>query len=209
MKKYNTVIFDMDGTLFAYLNLMTKPEFWQQCLESFQILGPLVPILLAAIESLIPALPLVAIVTLNVAAHGAVLGFVYSWIGTCAGCIIVFWFFRKLVRRAVFRLEEKRIRIKHAREWVSRISVRALFLIAVMPFTPSVFLNFAFGVSDFDEKQYIKTIVLAKVVMIMLLAVLGQSVVEAMEDPRFLIPAGIFLVLLWLISKKIREKHEL
>lgn len=197
------------GELFRYLKWMTTLEFWQECLDSFQILGPLVPILLAAVESLVPALPLVAIVTLNVAAHGALPGFFYSWCGTCLGCTVVFAFFRKVVRPAFFRLEKKSLKVKKAREWVNRFDRRALFLIVIMPFTPSAFVNFAFGVSDFDAKKYLCTIYGAKAIMIALLALFGQSLVESLENPVFILLAIVLLFLLWLISKKVRERHDL
>lgn len=197
------------GELFRYLKWMMTLEFWQECFDSFQILGPLAPILLAAVESLIPALPLVAIVTLNVAAHGALFGFLYSWCGTSLGCTIVFVFFRKVVRPGFFRLEKKSRKVRRAREWVNRFDRRALFLIVILPFTPSAFVNFAFGVSDFDGKKYLCTIYGAKAVMIALLALFGQSLVESLENPVFILLAVGLLFLLWLISKKVREKHDL
>lgn len=199
----------MESGVADFLRLIMTLEFWEECLESFQILGPLAPILLAAIESLIPALPLVAIVTLNVAAHGAVLGFLYSWVGSCIGCTIVFLFFRKVVRRGVSRLEKRFPKVKKARDWVNRFDPAALFLIVIMPFTPSAFVNFAFGVSDFDEKKYLCTIIGAKAVMIGLLAVFGQSLVESLDNPLFIILAVVLLFLLWILSKKVREKHNL
>jgi uncharacterized membrane protein YdjX (TVP38/TMEM64 family) len=72
---------------------MGTVEFWEQLFLSFQILGPLVPMLIAMVEAFIPALPLIAIVTLNVAAHGAILGFVYSWVGSVFGCAAFSWQF--------------------------------------------------------------------------------------------------------------------
>ena len=75
---------------------MGTVEFWEQLFYSFQILGPLVPMLIAMVEAFIPALPLIAIVTLNVAAHGPVLGFVYSWVGSVIGSILFFALCRKL-----------------------------------------------------------------------------------------------------------------
>lgn len=61
---------------------ITQIEFWQSLFDSLRLCGPAVPILMACVESFIPALPLVAIVALNVAAYGSVLGFFYSWIGS-------------------------------------------------------------------------------------------------------------------------------
>ena len=87
----------MDWTWFHQLGQL---EFWEGLLTGFEDLGPLVPILLAAVESFFPPLPLVAIVALNVAAHGGVLGFLYSWMGVAAGGTIMFLLWRRV--QAVF-----------------------------------------------------------------------------------------------------------
>ena len=50
---------------------ITQIEFWQSLFDSLRLCGPAVPILMACVESFIPALPLVAIVALNVAAYGS------------------------------------------------------------------------------------------------------------------------------------------
>ena len=184
-------------------------EFWENCFNSFRILGPIMPMLLAAVESLVPALPLIAIVTLNVGAHGPLLGFLYSWIGACVGSTLVFLFFRRLLKRILLKFIDRHPRVKKARDWVNGIHTRALFFIAILPFTPSSFLNFAFGVSDFDERKYLITMVSAKAIMIMLLAVFGQSLVQAMQNPLFIILAAALAAALYFLSKKVSHIHHL
>ena len=70
-------------------------EFWETLLDSFGNLGPIAPIMLAMVESFFPPLPLIAIVALNVAAHGGILGFLYSWAGVALGGSIMFLFWRR------------------------------------------------------------------------------------------------------------------
>ena len=74
----------METTLIDWLHQLGTLEFWEALLEGFEGLGPLVPILLAMLESIFPPLPLIAIVALNIAAHGGFLGFVYRWLGVAA-----------------------------------------------------------------------------------------------------------------------------
>lgn len=188
---------------------MGTVEFWEQLFLSFQILGPLVPILIAMVEAFIPALPLIAIVTLNVAAHGPVFGFVYSWIGSVIGSILFFALCRKLFKPWIARFADKHPKIMKARNWVNGINKKALFFIITMPFTPSCFVNFAMGVSDFDKITYIKIMASAKIVMLLLLSMFGQSVVQAFENPVFIVLAVLLVVVLYLASKYIRKKHNL
>ncbi len=191
------------------IKLVSSVDFWEKCFYSFQILGPLAPILLTAMESLIPALPLIAIVTLNVAAHGIILGFLYSWFGACLGSTIVFLFYRRVLKRLFLKLFARYAKVRKARDWVNNVNPRALFFIAILPFTPSSFLNFAFGISDFDEKKYLVIMVSAKAFMILLLAFFGQSVVKAFENPAFIILALILVIVLYIISKKVSKDHNL
>lgn len=188
---------------------MGTVEFWDNLFHSFQILGPLVPMLIALVEAFIPALPLIAIVTLNVAAHGAVLGFLYSWIGSVVGSILFFALCRKLFKPWIERFAGKHPKIMKAREWVNSINKKALFVIITMPFTPSCFVNFAMGVSDFDAKMYIKIMASAKIVMLILLSLFGQSVVQAFENPIFIVLAVALVVVLYLVSRHVRKRHNL
>ena len=133
------------------IKILGTVEFWEELFHSFRILGPLAPILLAMVEAFIPALPLIAIVTLNVAAHGGILGFAYSWLGSVGGSVLFFLLCRKLFKGFILKIAGKHPSVMKARNWVNRINKKALFVIITMPFTPSCFVNFAMGVSDFDS----------------------------------------------------------
>ncbi|MCI2047474.1 MAG: VTT domain-containing protein [Faecalibacterium sp.] len=199
----------MSAQLAEWYALFTSLAFWEGILDAFQNLGPLVPIALAALESLIPALPLVAIVTLNVAGHGALWGLLYSWVGTCVGCTIVFLFFRLVFKKAFVRWAERSEKVKKARDWVNGFNPAALFLIAILPFTPSSFVNFAFGISDFAPKKYLLTMYGAKLIMISLLALFGKSCVEALDNPLFIVLAVALILALYAVSVKVRKKNGL
>jgi uncharacterized membrane protein YdjX (TVP38/TMEM64 family) len=199
----------MKDKLLLWLHLISTLEFWETALAGFECLGPVVPILLAMIESFLPVLPLVAIVTLNVAAHGALQGFLYSWIGTVLGSSLMFLFWRHVVRHCFWRVAQRSAKMKRAQAWVNRFDRRALFVLLMLPFTPSAFVNLAFGVSDFDERKYVVTLAAAKLVMIGLLAFFGKSLVYALEEPLFLVLAAAVILVLYWLSKKITKKNHL
>ena len=89
------------------------------------------------------------------------------------------------------------------------VRVPALFTILIMPFTPSAFMNFAFGVADYSAKRYLLTLYVAKLIMISLLGLFGESFVRAFENPVMFILSIVIIVILYILSRKISEKHQL
>lgn len=199
----------MQHEIMAWLHQLGTLEFWQALLEGFGNLGPIAPVTLAMVESFFPPLPLIAIVALNVAAHGGFLGFVYSWIGVMLGGTIMFLFWRRIVKRFFWKLASRFAKLQKAERWVSRFDTASLFMLSVLPFTPSSFMHFAFGISDFDEKRYLITMLLGKGVMVAMMALFGQSLVSSMKNPFYLILAIIIWGGMYVASKRFCKKHEI
>ena len=184
-------------------------EFWETLLDSFGNLGPIAPITLAMVESFFPPLPLIAIVALNVAAHGGLFGFVYSWVGVMLGGTLMFLFWRRVLKQFFWKFASRSQKLEKAEQWVSRFDVSSLFMLSVLPFTPSSFMHFAFGISDFDEKRYLITMLLGKGVMVAMMALFGQSLVRSMKNPVYLVLAVVIWGAMYWGSKRFCKKHDL
>ena len=192
-----------------FLHQLGTLEFWETLLDGFGDLGPLAPIALAMVESFFPPLPLIAIVALNVAAHGGFLGFAYSWIGVLLGGTLMFLLWRRVVKRFFWKVASRSERLEKAQQWVSRLDVASLFMLSVLPFTPTSFMHFAFGISDFDEKRYLITMLLGKGVMVAMMALFGQSLVSSLKNPVYLILAVLLWGGMYWASKQFCKKHDI
>lgn len=199
----------MESTLISFVHQLGTLEFWQTLLDSFGNLGPLAPIFLAMVESFFPPLPLIAIVALNVAAHGGLFGFVYSWVGVMLGGTLMFLFWRRVLKQFFWKFASRSQKLEKAEQWVSRFDVSSLFMLSVLPFTPSSFMHFAFGISDFDEKRYLITMLLGKGVMVAMMALFGQSLVSSMKNPVYLVLAVVIWGAMYWASKRFCKKHDL
>ena len=199
----------MESTLISFVHQLGTLEFWQTLLDSFGDLGPLAPIFLAMVESFFPPLPLIAIVALNVAAHGGLFGFVYSWVGVMLGGTLMFLFWRRVLKQFFWKFASHSQKLEKAEQWVSRFDVSSLFMLSVLPFTPSSFMHFAFGISDFDEKRYLITMLLGKGVMVAMMALFGQSLVRSMKNPVYLVLAVVIWGAMYWASKRFCKKHDL
>jgi len=192
-----------------FLHQLGTLEFWETLLDGFGDLGPLAPITLAMVESFFPPLPLIAIVALNVAAHGGFLGFAYSWIGVLLGGTLMFLLWRRVVKRFFWKVASRSEKLEKAQRWVSRLDVASLFMLSVLPFTPTSFMHFAFGISDFDEKRYLITMLLGKGVMVAMMALFGQSLVSSLKNPVYLILAVVLWGGMYWASKQFCKKHDI
>ena len=199
----------MESTLISFVHQLGTLEFWQTLLDSFGDLGPLAPIFLAMVESFFPPLPLIAIVALNVAAHGGLFGFVYSWVGVMLGGTLMFLFWRRVLKQFFWKFASRSQKLEKAERWVSRFDVSSLFMLSVLPFTPSSFMHFAFGISDFDEKRNLITMLLGKGVMVAMMALFGQSLVRSMKNPVYLVLAVVIWGAMYWGSKRFCKKHDL
>lgn len=192
-----------------FLHQLGTLDFWRTLLDGFGDLGPLAPIALAMVESFFPPLPLIAIVALNVAAHGGFLGFAYSWIGVLLGGTLMFLLWRRVVKRFFWKVASRSEKLEKAQRWVSRFDVASLFMLSVLPFTPSSFMHFAFGISDFDEKHYLITMLLGKGAMVAMMALFGQSLVSSLKNPVYLILAVVLWGGMYWASKQFCKKHDI
>lgn len=199
----------MENTIVGWVHQLGTLEFWKTLLESFGDLGPIAPVILAMVESFFPPLPLIAIVALNVAAHGGLLGFVYSWLGIMLGGSVMFLFWRRIVKRFFWKFAHRFAGLQKAERWVSRFDTASLFMLSVLPFTPSSFMHLAFGISDFDEKRYLITMLLGKGIMVAMMALFGQSLVSSMKNPFYLILAVLIWGGMYLASRWFCKKHEI
>ncbi len=192
-----------------FLHQLGTLDFWKTLLDGFGDLGPLAPIALAMVESFFPPLPLIAIVALNVAAHGGFLGFAYSWIGVLLGGTLMFLLWRRVVKRFFWKVASRSEKLEKAQQWVSRFDVASLFMLSVLPFTPSSFMHFAFGISDFDEKRYLITMLLGKGAMVAMMALFGKSLVSSLKNPVYLILAVVLWGGMYWASKQFCKKHDI
>ena len=174
----------MQTALMGWVHQLGTLEYWEALLAGFEGLGPLVPILLAMVESFFPPLPLIAIVALNVAAHGGLLGF--------------FW-----------KVASRSPKLEKAQQWVNRFDTSSLFMLSLLPFTPTSFMHFAFGMSDFDEKRYLRAVLLGKGLMVAMMAVFGQSLVSSLKKPVYLVLAVLLWGGMYWVSKRFCRKHHL
>lgn len=173
-------------------------EFWLNVLEQLRSFGLLAPLCLACLESFFPVLPLLAIITFNLAVYGIVKGTIASWIGTTLGNLLVFVIVRKIIK-PIFLKTKKSTQISKKR--IPVLNEFNVFLIYCCPFAPGNLFNVILGFSDFKISSFFKLIPVAKIIFIFIIVffnVMGYRFSNSWQGWIFI---GIMLAIFLLIKR--------
>ncbi|MEY8348536.1 hypothetical protein COI93_10060 [Bacillus cereus] len=184
-------------------------ENMNQLVESYRAFGPLLGIGLPMVEAIIPALPLIVFVMANAVAFGLWFGFLYSWIGSVLGALIVFSVIRRFGRSRFFSFVNKHPKVRKAMGWIERKGFAPIFILFCFPFTPSALINVVAGLSRISRKQFVLALALGKLVMVFILSYIGSDLTSFIHKPvKTIIVLGVIFIL-WYVGKKIEVKLEL
>lgn len=201
---HNINLFNWD----IYFDYERFNEYIMRLLEDYERLGPLPGILLPFIEAFLPFLPLVVFVFANAAAYGLFKGFLFSWIGSSLGSIMVFLIIRRLGNKKIFKRIQKNKQVDQVTSWLGRRGFGPLFILLCFPFSPSSVINVVAGLSKIRIQQFILAVLLGKAVMIFSLAYVGSSMMEFARSPVKTTVIGIGIGLFWLGGKYIEKTLE-
>jgi uncharacterized membrane protein YdjX (TVP38/TMEM64 family) len=176
-------------------------------LNKYESLGPLPGIFAAWIESLLPFLPLVAILIANVNAYGLGEGILLSWIGVVSGAICVFWLFRRFGGKFSNFIDRKWSHSRKLTHWLEQKGFLPIFLLACFPFTPSFFVNLIAGISKVPMRTFIIATVLGKGIMIMMVSFVGHDLGTVLKQPWRIAVIVILFILLAIIGRKLESRY--
>ena len=170
--------------------------------------GILLGILLIALESFIPILPLSVFVALNTHTFGLLPGILMSWLSTCLGCYISYLIFYYVLNNIIYKHLSKKTmkKVDKAIDKFQNISLSNLTVIITLPFTPAFLINILAGVSGMRKKKFLLAILIGKIFMISFWGYIGKSLVESMTDITTIIIMSIMIVIAYILSKIIGKK---
>ncbi|MBS4210670.1 TVP38/TMEM64 family protein [Bacillus sp. FJAT-50079] len=179
-----------------------------ELIEKYRSFGPLPSILLPMIEAFLPFLPLFLFVMASANAFGLGWGFLFSWIGSSTGALLVFLLVRKYGDMRFFRFLQRKEKVQSLMSWVERHGFGPLFLLLCFPFTPSAIVNIVAGISRISIYQYMLAVLAGKAVMIFIMSFIGYDIVSLIKQPiRTGLALGI-IALLWYVGKRIENRFK-
>lgn len=175
-------------------------------IQEYRSFGPLPGIVLPMIEAFLPFLPLVIFVLANASAFGLWLGFLYSWIGSCLGALLLFFLIRRYGQKRVFSFLSKHPKVRKLMDWVDRHGFGPLFLLLCFPFTPSVVVNVVAALSKISIYQYMLAVAIGKMVMIFTISFVGYDLQSLITRPYRTGIVFLVIFILWYVGKRIEVR---
>ena len=163
------------------------------------------------IESVIPILPLSVFITLLFYKFGPLIGFIISYTFTVLGCFISYKIFNSKIR---YKLE-KYIEVKNKKKLnkllktIKKIKFNNLCLLIALPFTPAFLVNIAAGLSNIDKKNYIYSLLIGKIFLVLFWGFIGTSLINSFKNPINLVYIGLMLIGCYIISKLVEKREGL
>ncbi|MEK3915588.1 TVP38/TMEM64 family protein [Paenibacillus sp. FSL H7-0331] len=176
-------------------------------LNRYEALGPLPGILAPFIESLIPVLPLIAIIIANVNAYGLWEGALWSWIGVVSGAVCVFLFFRRFGVRFRNFIERKYPKAGTFIGWLEQHGFTPIFVLACFPFTPSAFVNIVAGISKLPRRVFLIATASGKAVMILIVSVAGHDLGNLFKQPWKMVAILLVFALIWYAGRRLESRY--
>ena len=175
-------------------------------IQEYRSFGPIPGVVLPMLEAFLPFLPLVLFVMANASAFGLWLGFLYSWLGSCLGALLLFLLIRKYGQKRVFSFLSKHPKVRKLMDWVERHGFGPLFLLLCFPFTPSVVVNIVAALSKISMYQYMLAVAIGKMVMIFTMSFVGYDLHSLITQPYRTAVVFLVIFILWYVGKRIEVR---
>lgn len=159
------------------MGLFSSQERLRQFVEGFGLWGPLVFVVIQAVQVVVPILPGGISCLAGVLLFGALPGFFYNYIGICIGSVLAFLIAKSCGRPLLFRMFGEK-RMKKYGKWMSEGSrFTKLFAVAIfLPVAPDDILCYWAGTTEMRLPTFTGIILLGKPFAIALYS-LGLTVI--------------------------------
>ena len=188
----------------TFLSLLVKLsekgffEYWRNLVNDNQALMVLIGILLPIIEAIFPPIPLIAIVSFNMANLGVIQGSIITIIGSSIGTYLVFLILNMSVGKKIRKNIGSMPKVLAATKWLEKRSM-AFYIIAMgNPYMPTAIFNYAFSLSNIDKKKYAYIVVISRIFLMSFIGFLA-AVFNLKDNPLAIIWILLTYALLYII----------
>ncbi|GMK40355.1 TVP38/TMEM64 family protein [Paenibacillus sp. CCS19] len=185
----------------------TEEKHLLDLLEQYRSLGPLPGVALTFMKSFVPPLPTLVIVGVNAAVYGLWLGFLYSWLGLVAGCLVTFLIVRRIADHPFLQRYAQRRKVQNGLRWVRRNAFSYVFILSIFPVGPFVVVNVAAALARMRFRSFLIAVAAGKGIMVFAVSLVGHDVARYYRNPELLIYIALLIALSLVIMKRVEARY--
>ena len=162
------------------------------------------------LQNMFTVIPLILVISVNITLFGLFYGFIWSWVTSLLGGVVVFlasrfWFQGLLIRRV-------------SSEWMGKIEKKGAWFVfwgRIFPLAPSNLINIAAGVSSIQLKHFMLGTLLGNGIYSIVLSFISDGILSfSLTSPLDItICVGVIIIVVGYYvlkySKKRRRNHEM
>ena len=176
--------------------------------QHYWIVSMFIGLISCFLESFLPVLPLIGIISANAIILGLLKGMIISWIGSSLGTILLFLLAIKF-KDKVYTKNIKSKKINNIITWINKQGFKLFFIAYCCPFIPGFLVTIASALSDRDIKSFVPAMLSGKFVMFLVISYPASDIISFIKNP-IKIAFFIFLVLLaWKIGNKVNNRLDI
>lgn len=173
--------------------------------QHYWIVSMFIGLISCFLESFLPVLPLIGIISANAIILGLFKGMVISWIGSSLGTILLYLIVIKF-KDKIYIKNIKSKKINNIMEWIKKQGFKLLFIAYSCPFIPAFLITIAAALSGKEVKNFIPAMLTGKFVMFLIISYPTSDINAFIRSP-LKITFFIFLVFLtWKIGNKVNSR---
>ena len=173
--------------------------------QHYWIVSMFIGLISCFLESFLPVLPLIGIISANAIILGLLKGMIISWIGSSLGTILLFLLAIKF-KDKVYTKNIKSKKINNIITWINKQGFKLLFIAYSCPFIPAFLITIAAALSGKEIKNFVPAMLSGKFVMFLIISYPASDISTFIRSP-LKIAFFIFLVFLtWKIGNKINSR---
>lgn len=184
-------------------NLLVDKEHVRHIISGYGIFGAVIFLIIQIGQNVIAPIAHYPILLAGGYVFGPVLGFIYNWVGTSIGTILVILLARKFGRPLVNKMVSRKF-IEKYDHVIQKLSPFGLFLIYALPVFPDDEISYLIGVSGMPVKRIIFAILLGKIPGAAL-SFMGDEVVKGMSPTAVVQVAVLVIGTLFYFRKQIKK----
>lgn len=175
--------------------------------QDYWILAMIVGLFSSFIESFLPILPLIAIVTANAAIFGLFIGLLISWLGSGIGTALLFLVASKFNNIKLFN-KIRNEKTDKAIDWLDKQGFKLLFIAYSCPFVPGCLVTISLAFCKKSIKNFLPAMLSGKFVMFLVVSYVGSDLKGFITHPlKICIFVGL-VILSWRIGNLFNLKLE-